>query len=327
MGRMYNDEWRVSEEKTRTDEAGAFVRGVTKFRKSVSRDADAEFPAVAGRYHLWVAHNCPWAHRTVITRNLKKLQSVISVSVAHYHRNDQGWWYDNAIDELTPSERFPLHRLHTMTGANYTGSATVPVLWDREKRVIVCDESADIIRMFNSEFTEWSDGTVDLYPNELSDKIDEVNEWIYSDINNGVYRCGFARSQEAYAEAFEQLFAALDRVEALLNEHRYLVASQITEADVRLFTTLARFDAVYFSHFKCNRQRISDFPNLGNYYRDLYQTEGFGETVHVHVYKLGYYGRSERLNPSGIIPLGPNLNLEAPHDRATRTYPGGQNEC
>lgn len=318
MGRMYDDVWRVSEEATRVDDNGAFVRGVTKFRKSISREADAEFPAASGRYHLWVAHNCPWAHRTVIARNLKNLQDVVSVSVAHYHRDEQGWWFDKAIDDLEPELKFPLHRLHSITGANYTGSATVPVLWDRKSNKIVSDESAEIIRMLNSEFGEWSEGTLDLYPEALRDEIDEVNEWVYRDINNGVYRCGFARTQQAYEEAFQDLFAALDRAEERLDRHRYLVGEKITEADVRLFTTLARFDAVYFSHFKCNRQRIADFANLGAYMRDLYQTPGFGETVHTDIYKLGYYGRSKRLNPSGIIPVGPTPDFNNPHDRARR---------
>lgn len=321
MGRMYNDVWRVSEEKTRVNDKGAFVRGVTKFRDSISSDPGAEFPPEAGRYHLWVADNCPWAHRTVITRNLKNLQEVIGVSVAHYHRNDQGWWFPESIDDLEPKTEFPLHRLHTMTGSNYTGSATVPVLWDRKSQRIVCDESADIIRILNSQFDAWSAGTVDLYPEALREEIDGVNEWIYKSINNGVYRCGFARTQEAYAEAFAELFAALDRADELLGQHRYLVGNAITEADVRLFTTLARFDAVYFSHFKCNRHRISDFANLGPYMRDLYQTPGFGETVRTDIYKLGYYGRSERLNPSGIIPVGPALDFDEAHDRASRSYP------
>lgn len=167
MGRMYDDVWKVSEEATRVDDKGAFVRGVTKFRKSISREADSEFPAASGRYHLWVAHNCPWAHRTVIARNLKNLQDVISVSVAHYHRDEQGWWFDKSIDALEPEAKFPLHRLHSITGANYTGSATVPVLWDRKSKKIVCDESAEIIRILNSEFGEWSEGTLDLYPEAL----------------------------------------------------------------------------------------------------------------------------------------------------------------
>lgn len=321
MGNMINDVWQVSDEKTRVDHKGAFVRGVTSFRESISREPGAAFPPAADRYHLWVAYNCPWAHRTQITRKLKKLDNVIGMSVAHYHRNEQGWWFHDAIDDLTPSKEFPLHRLHAVTGANYSGSATVPVLWDRHSNKIVCDESAEIIRMLNSEFGEWSEGTVDLYPRELRKEIDEVNEWVYASINNGVYRCGFARSQDAYDEAFGELFGALDRADARLDKHRYLVGNNITEADVRLFTTLARFDAVYFSHFKCNRQRIADFPNLGSYFRDLYQTEGFGDTVRVDMYKLGYYGRSPRLNPSGIIPAGPRLEFDMPHDRAARSYP------
>jgi putative glutathione S-transferase len=317
---MIDDVWQVSEEKTRVNDKGAFVRGVTKFRKSISSDPDAEFPAEKGRYHLWVADNCPWAHRTVITRKLKKLEDIVGISVAHYHRNDQGWWYARSIDELEPRSEFPLHHLHSLTGAHYSGSATVPVLWDRKSQKIVCDESAEIIRMFNSAFSAWNAGTPDLYPTALREEIDEVNEWVYSEINNGVYRCGFARTQEAYEEAYHRLFAALDRVEDRLGQHRYLVGSQITEADVRLFTTLVRFDAVYFSHFKCNRQRISDFPNLGAYVRDLYQTPGFGETVRTDIYKLGYYGRSKRLNPSGIIPLGPRLDFESAHGRDSRAY-------
>ncbi len=322
MGKVVNDAWQVSDEKTRIDEGGAFVRGVTSFRARISGDVAAEFPPAAGRYHLWVAHNCPWAHRTIITRKLKRLEQVIGVSVAHHHRNEQGWWYAESIDGLTPTTEFPLHRLHTLTGANYTGSATVPVLWDRHSQRIVSDESAEIVRMLNAEFGEWNNNTVDLYPAALREEIDEVNEWVYASINNGVYRCGFARSQAAYEAAFHELFAALDRVEARLDRHRYLVGDQITEADVRLFTTLARFDAVYFGHFKCNRQRITDFRNLGEYFRDLYQTDGFGETVRVDLYKLGYYGRSQRLNPSGIIPLGPTLDFGAAHRRDTRSYAG-----
>lgn len=320
MGRVYDDVWKISEEKTRVDAKGAFVRGVTKFRSSISKEPGAEFAPEAGRYHLWVAHNCPWAHRTVIARNVKKLQAVIGLSVAHYHRDEQGWWFPEAIDELEPKTRFPLHRLHSMTGAHYTGSATVPVLWDRKTEQIVCDESAEIIRMLNSDFGQWSEGTTDLYPEALRDEIDAVNEWVYQDINNGVYRCGFARSQEAYEEAYAQLFAALDRADDRLSQQRYLVGENITEADVRLFTTLVRFDVVYFSHFKCNRQRIADFANLGPYLRDLYQTPGFGETVRTDIYKLGYYGRSERLNPSGIIPVGPALDFESAHGRAKRAW-------
>lgn len=315
MGKMINDVWKVSTEKTRVDDKGAFVRGVTSFRDAISSKPGAQFPPEAGRYHLWVADNCPWAHRTVITRNLKKLQNVIGLSVAHYHRNEQGWWFPESIDGLEPESEFPLHRLHSMSGAGYTGSATVPVLWDRKTKTIVSDESAEIIRMLNSEFDEWSGGTPDLYPSHLRETIDDVNAWVYEAINNGVYRCGFARSQEAYEEAFKALFAGLDRAEEALGKHRYLAGDQLTEADVRLFTTLARFDSVYFSHFKCNRQRITDFANLGPYLRDLYQTPGFGETVRIKVYKLGYYGRSERLNPSGIIPLGPAIDFEQPHGR------------
>ena len=244
--------------------------------------------------------------------------------VAHFRRDEEGWWFPEAIDdELTPIDgRLHLHRLFTQAKPDYTGSVTVPVLWDRERREIVSNESADIIRMFDCVFDGIAEPTPPLYPEDLRAEIDEVNGWVYSTINNGVYRTGFARSQEAYEKAFGELFEGLDRVEQRLSRHRYLVGDQLTEADVRLFPTLIRFDAVYFSHFKCNRQRITDFPNLWPYTRDLYQTPGFGETVKLALYKRGYYGNSPRLNPSGIVPVGPHLDFEAPHDRATRSYSG-----
>jgi len=320
MGKMVNDVWQVSDEKTRVNKGGEFVRGVTSFRDFISKEEGSEFFPEPGRYHLWVADNCPWAHRTQITRKLKRLEDVIGLSVAHYHRNDQGWWFSDAIDDLSPTSEFPLHRLHSMSGAGYSGSATVPVLWDRKGRKIVSDESSEIIRMLNSAFSDVSPDAPDLYPEAWQGEIDEVNAWVYKSINNGVYRCGFARTQEAYATAFVELFEALDRVEERLGHHRYLVGNQITEADVRLFTTLIRFDAVYFSHFKCNRQRISDYPNMSAYLRDLYQERSFGDTVQIETYKLGYYGRSQRLNPSGIIPLGPALDFSRPHDRSAKKY-------
>jgi putative glutathione S-transferase len=257
----------------------------------------------------------------MIARQLKKLDDVIGMSIAHYRRNNEGWWYPEGLDDLEPiDEQFALHRLYSMSSDAYSGSATTPVLWDREQRVIVSNESAEILVMLNAEFDEWGDRSVDLYPEALRAEIDEVNDWVYTHINNGVYRCGFARTQEAYEDAFHPLFEHLDRAEARLDRHRYLVGDRITLADVRLFPTLARFDAVYFSHFKCNLHRISDYPNLSNYFRDLYQTPGIAQTVRVDFYKKGYYGRSPGLNPRGIIPIGPELNFNAPHDRAARTY-------
>ncbi|MEM9074989.1 MAG: glutathione S-transferase family protein [Myxococcota bacterium] len=297
---------------------GDFVRGVTSFRNWIGSDP---FPAEAGRYHLLVAHNCPWAHRTVIVRNLKGLRDVIGMSVAHYRRNEDGWWFPEGLDEFQPTEgKLPLHEFYARAEGEYTGSATVPVLWDRQRKTIVSNESAEIIQMLNSEFADFGATPIDLYPDRLKSEIDEVNEWVYQTINNGVYKCGFARTQEAYERAFVPLFASLDKVEARLDRHRYLVGDQLTLADVRLFTTLARFDAVYHGHFKCNLRRIVDYPNMWAYLRDLVQTEGIGETVQLEIYKKGYYGRSPGINPRGIVPLGPAIDFLAPHDRASRAY-------
>ena len=317
MGRLIDGKWIVKPEQTRTSAEGDFVRGTTTFRHRIKSAADAEFPTAADRYHLWVAQSCPWAHRTVIARALKGLQSVIGLSVAHYRRNEQGWWFAEGIDDLLPSEgQLPLHVLYSRAADDYNGSATVPVLWDRQKGTIVSNESADIIRILDDAFDAFAAPDAKaLYPQDLRAEIDEVNSWVYEQINNGVYRCGFSRTQAAYDRAVYPLFEALDRVEARLQSHRYLVGDQITEADVRLFTTLIRFDAVYYGHFKCNIRRIVDYANLSNYLRDLYQTDGFSEFVDTDVYQKGYMGRSPRLNPSGIIPAGPQLELDAPHNR------------
>ena len=322
MGKLVNGVWVASEEKTRVSASGEFVRGVTSFREWVRRDGSSPFAPAADRYHLLVAHNCPWAHRAIITRNLKGLQDLITMSIAVPRRDEDGWWFNDGIDEFQPVEgRLPLHRYYSAAEGAYSGSATVPVLWDRETKTIVSNESAEIIRMLNSEFDEVGANGLDLYPEELREEIEAVNEWVYAKINNGVYKCGFARSQEAYDAAFDPLFEALDAVEQRLTQHRYLVADRLTLADVRLFTTLARFDAVYHGHFKCNLRRIVDYPAMSEYVRDLFQTEGIGETVEIDIYKSGYYGRSPGINPRGIIPRGPALNFDAPHGRAERAYP------
>ncbi len=311
MGKLINGQWLTAEEQTRIGPGGDFVRGRTAFREALS--ADGPHPPQPGRYHLFVAHNCPWAHRAIIVRNLKGLTDDISMTVAHFRRSDQGWWFPEGIDDLQPIDgMLPLHRVYSRADGTYTGSATVPVLWDRQRQTIVNNESAEIIVMLNGQM---GDPGVDLYPEALRAEIEAVNAWVYADINNGVYRAGFARTQEAYERAYYPLFAALDRVEARLSRHRYLLGDVLTLADIRLFTTLIRFDAVYYSHFKCNRQRISDFANLAPYLRDLYQTPGIGETVDIDLYKRGYYGRSPGLNPRGIIPAGPRLDLDAPHGR------------
>ncbi|MFT5359374.1 MAG: putative glutathione S-transferase [Polyangiales bacterium] len=324
MGKLINGVWVESVEKTRTTSGGAFARGTTSFRDWIRKDASAPFAPAAERYHLLVAHNCPWAHRAIIVRNLKRLQGLITMSVAEVRRDEDGWWFTDGIDEFQPTNgKLPLHHYYAAAHGEYSGSATVPVLWDRKTKTIVSNESAEIIRMFNDAFDDLGErgATPDLYPEELREEIEEVNEWVYAKINNGVYKCGFARTQEAYDAAFDPLFEALDAAEARLQSSRYLVGAQLTLADVRLFTTLARFDAVYHGHFKCNLRRIFDYPAMSAYVRDLYQTEGIGETVHIDVYKSGYYGRSPGINPRGIIPRGPALDFHAPHDRATRRYP------
>ena len=288
MGKLINGVWLTATEQTRIGPKGDFIRGRTAFRDRIS--ADGPHTPDAGRYHLWVAHNCPWAHRAIIVRNLKGLTDDISMTVAHYRRNDQGWWFPEGLDGLQPTDgQLPLHRVYSLGDDTYTGSATVPVLWDRQLQTIVNNESAEIIEMLNDEM---GDPSVDLRPVALRPEIEAVNAWIYDNINNGVYRAGFARTQEAYERAYYPLFEALDAVEARLSQHRYLVGDVLTLADIRLFTTLIRFDAVYYSHFKCNRQRIVDFDNLWPWLRDLYQTPGIGETVDIGLYKNGYYGRS-----------------------------------
>lgn len=244
-----------------------------------------------------------------MVRNLEGLTDVIGMSVANLRRSEDGWWFPEGIDDLEAVDgRFPLHRIYAEAEGAYTGSATVPVLWDRKLRTIVSNESAEIIQMLDTEFDHLADHPVELQPAAALAEIDEVNQWVYDQINNGVYRCGFARTQEAYERAFAPLFEALDRAEGRLGEHRFLVGHTLTLADVRLFTTLARFDAVYFSHFKCNLRRIVDYPNLWAWLRDLWQTPGFGETVKLDVYKQGNYGRSPGLNPRGIVPLGPEID-------------------
>ncbi|MCA9663957.1 MAG: glutathione S-transferase C-terminal domain-containing protein [Myxococcales bacterium] len=322
MGKLIDGKWVRSDEVARTDTRGAFVRGTTKFRHSVRADA-SRFAPEPGRYHLFAAYNCPWAHRTMIARRLLGLEDVIGISYANVRRSEEGWWYAEGLDDLQPGDdgRLPLHVLYSRSASDYTGSATVPVLWDRALGCIVNNESAEIVRMFDQHFDALSTRAISLYPDELAATIDEINTWVYRDINNGVYRCGFARSQQAYDEAFDALFAALDRAERLLERQRYLAGDRLTEADVRLFPTLIRFDCVYHGHFKCNLRRIVDYPAMWGYLRDLYQTSGFAETVRIDLYKQGYYGRSPRLNPSGIIPKGPAIDFEAPHDRASGTTP------
>ena len=287
----------------------------------ITADGSSGFKAEAGRYHLYVAHGCPWAHRTLIYRALKKLDGAISVAYAIPGIKEQGWTYESnpAFPECTPDTVNGFHWLHqayTASNKAYTGKVTVPTLWDNKTGRVVNNESSEIIRMLNSEFNAIAGDDVDFYPAALRGEIDRVNATVYAAINNGVYRCGFARSQEAYEAAYDLLFKTLYELEARLGRQRYLVGKQITEADWRLFTTLVRFDAVYVGHFKCNLRRIADYPNLSNYLRDLYQQPGVAETVNMDHIKRHYYGSMRNLNPSGIVPLGPALDFEAKHDRA-----------
>ena len=314
MGMLVGGKWLEDDARQRNDAKGAFVRPDSSFRHGITRDGSSGFPAEAGRYHLFVAPSCPWAHRTLIVRRLKGLEDVLSVSSADGPRT-QGWSYSSGIDELQPrGGRLWLHEVYSAASPDYTGRVTVPALWDRKRRTLVNNESSEIIRMLNAGFGEGTLESPDLYPEPLRAEIDRINAFVYERINNGVYRCGFARSQAAYEEAFRRLFEALDELDRRLAAQRFLAGAAITEADVRLFPTLVRFDAVYHYLFKCNLRRMDDYPNLSNYLRDLYSRRGFGDTVDIALVKQGYYAM-EQVNPSGIVPLGPMLDFSRPHDR------------
>ena len=314
MGMLVNGVWHDEDPPT-VGADGSFVRLESGFRDRVTRDGSSGFKAEAGRYYLVAAPSCPWAHRTVLMRQLKGLEDTIPILQSDLPKG-QGWAYSRGFDDLRPVDGvFHVHQVYSAARPDFTGRATVPVLWDRETRAIVNNESSEIIRMLNSEFDEFGNRALDLYSAALRSAIDETNSFVYDAINNGVYRCGFARTQEAYEQSFRKLFAALDRLEERLSRQRYLVGDRFTEADLRLFPTLVRFDAVYYSHFKCNLRQLADYHNLSNYTRDIYQMPGVAETVDIPRIKLGYYGGMRNLNPSGIIPLGPELDFSAPHDR------------
>jgi glutathionyl-hydroquinone reductase len=323
MGLLVDGVWHDQGYDTRAS-GGRFERQPSRFRHWVTADGapgpsgEGGFAAAPGRYHLYVSHACPWAHRTVIFRKLKRLEQVISLSVVSHHMGREGWTFDPAGgstgDAVNSAAR--LSDIYLLAHPTYTGRVSVPVLWDKERRTIVNNESSEIIRMLNSAFDAFTPSRDDFYPAGLRAEIDEVNALVYAAINNGVYRTGFATSQEAYEEAFGKLFDALDQLEERLSRQRYLVGGRLTEADWRLFTTLVRFDAVYVGHFKCNWRRIVDYPNLWGYLRDLYQVPGIAETVHMDHIKRHYYGSHKHVNPTGIVPLGPELDFDAPHRRA-----------
>jgi glutathionyl-hydroquinone reductase len=323
MGILVEGQWREEELPAETDLVGGFRRSDSQFRHWITADGSSGFKAEAGRYHLYVASNCPWAHRTLIFRALKKLEHAITVAYALPGLREQGWLFERnpQFPDCTPDtvNGFRhLHQAYSASDPHYTGKVTVPVLWDTKTRRIVNNESSEIIRMLNSEFRGIAGDDTDYYPPHLRNEIDRMNDLIYANINNGVYRCGFARSQAAYEAAYDALFEALDEVESRLSRQRYLVGRQITEADWRFFPTLVRFDVAYFSLFKCNKQRIADYPNISNYMRELYRVPGIAATVKPRYYIAGYWS-IERLNPTGIIPKGTPVDYEAPHDRARFT--------
>jgi putative glutathione S-transferase len=322
MGLLVEGKWQDRWYDTK-ESGGRFVRGESQWRDWVTRDGlpasgrSRGFRAEPGRYHLYVSLACPWAHRTLILRALKKLDRIISLSVVHHFMGADGWTFlaqDGATGDTLYGLDF-LHQIYTRADPAYSGRVTVPVLWDKKEQTIVSNESSEIIRMLNSAFDEWGDAGLDFYPETLRSEIDAINALVYPAINNGVYRAGFATTQGAYEEAFGELFSALDTLEQRLSKQRYLVGDRITEADWRLFTTLVRFDPVYVGHFKCNLRRIVDYPNLSNYLRDLYQVGGVAGTVNMQHIKAHYYGSHATINPTRIVPAGPELDHMAAHDR------------
>ena len=322
MGLLVDGVWQDEQHSARTPD-GRFVRPTTRFRNWVTEDGgpgpsgEGGFAAARGRYHLYVALPCPWAHRTVIMRMLKGLEDVVSMSVLEPLYGPHGWRFGTSPGTSPDSVNgaSELAEIYLRADPRYTGRVSVPALWDKERRTIVNNESAEIIRMLNDAFGRFTNVRTDYYPPALREEIDRVNALVYENVNNGVYRAGFATAQEAYEEAFRALFRVLDELERRLARQRYLVGGDITEADWRLFTTLVRFDAVYYSHFKCNLRRIIDYPNLSNYLRDLYQQGGVAATVNMDHIKRHYYGSQRHVNPTGIVPLGPELDFMTPHDR------------
>lgn len=322
MGLLVDGQWQDVWYDTKATK-GRFVRTEAQFRNWVTPDGSAGpsgkggFKAEPGRYHLYVSLACPWAHRTLIMRKLKGLEPLIDISAVNTYMGAEGWTFRPGPGVIPDNINgvLRLYELYTLANPKYSGRATVPVLWDKKLHTIVSNESAEILRMLNSAFDEVGGNDLDFYPPALREEIDELNAFIYPNVNNGVYRAGFATTQEAYEEAVLALFEALDSLEARLKARRYLTGSRITEADWRLFTTLLRFDQVYVMHFKCNKRRIVDYPNLWGYLRDLYQVPGIADTVHIDFMKAHYFCSHANINPTGIIPIGPQLDYSTPHGR------------
>ncbi|WP_201541258.1 glutathione S-transferase family protein [Psychrobacter faecalis] len=322
MGLLVDGQWQDKWYDTEAS-GGRFVREDAGFRNWVTADGSAGptgvggFKAEANRYHLYVSLACPWAHRTTIYRKLKGLEDMISLSVVHPFMGDKGWTFAEGAGVIADPivNASYLYEVYVAAKPDYTGRVTVPILWDKKTNTIVSNESSEIIRMLNSAFDEVGATDVSFLPSELLAEIDTVNEFVYSAVNNGVYKAGFATTEAAYKEAVVMLFDALDTLEVRLADQRYLLGDTITEADWRLFTTLVRFDAVYVGHFKCNIRRIVDYPNLWGYLRDLYQVPGIAETVSIEHIKAHYYTSHANINPTRIIPVGPLLDFNEPHDR------------
>ncbi|MGM0559588.1 MAG: glutathione S-transferase family protein [Pseudomonadota bacterium] len=315
---QWHDKWYDTDK-----HGGRFERDASAFRNWITADGspgpsgEGGFKAEPDRYHLYVSLACPWAHRVLIFRKLKKLENLLPVSVVHWYMGKNGWEFREE-DGATGDPLFGfdyLHQLYTKAKPDYSGRVTVPTLWDKKKGTIVSNESAEIIRMLNSAFEDYTDVDHDFYPPELREEIDAVNARVYDTVNNGVYKSGFATTQQAYGEAVIPLFDSLDWLEERLSRNRYLVGAHLTEADWRLFTTLIRFDPVYVGHFKCNLRRIVDYPNLWAYTRELYQMPGVAETVDLHHIKHHYYVSHNMINPTGVVPKGPILDYTAPHGR------------
>lgn len=317
MGLLVDGQWKDKWYDTESN-GGRFVRDASSFRNWITADGSAGpsgeggFEAEKDRYHLFVSYACPWAHRTLIFRKLKGLEDIIPVTAVQALMLENGWEFPE-IEPLTGA-KYAWH-IYVKAKPDYSGRATVPILWDKKRKTIVSNESSEIIRMFNSAFNGLTGSRSDYYPEELHSEIDEINERVYHTVNNGVYKSGFATTQEAYEEAVTALFDTLDFLEERLSAQRYLVGERLTEADWRLFTTLLRFDPVYFGHFKCNIRRIEDYPNLSNYLRELYQMPGVAGTVEIDTIKKHYYGSHETVNPTRIVPVGPELDLSRPHNR------------
>lgn len=315
MGLLHNGEW-VDQWYDSESSGGHFQRQASRFRHwltaggAAGPNGEQGFKAEKGRYQLYVSLACPWAHRTLIFRALKQLEDYIDVTVVDPTMLENGWQVGDPLYRLDF-----LYQLYLKADSRYEGRVTVPVLWDKKTETIVSNESSEIIRMFNTAFNHLTDNHDDYYPEELRGQIDSINERVYDSINNGVYRAGFATTQAAYEEAFYALFDALDWVEGLLTQQRYLAGSQLSEADWRLFTTLIRFDAVYFGHFKANRQRLADYPAISAYVRELFQWPDVAETVNFDHIKTHYYASHRTINPSGVVPLGPEQDFSRPHGR------------